>query len=119
MLKLMRGLLFLIGAGLFFVFFGLKIIYRLKALMGRPSPCPMGCAWTMTISGRQKHIPIIVERAGLASGQHVLDLGCGPGVFTTEAARRVGPDGEVIAVDVQPGMLDLARRRAHQAGLAN
>ncbi len=73
----------------------------------------------MTISGRQKHVPVIVERAGVRPGQRVLDLGCGPGVFTTEAARRVGPDGEVIAVDVQPGMLELARRRVHQAGLSN
>ena len=36
----------------------------------------------------------------------VLDLGCGPGFFTLEMARMVGPSGRVIAADLQQGMLD-------------
>jgi len=39
------------------------------------------------------------------SGMTVLDLGCGPGFFTVELAKMVGPSGRVIAVDVQDGML--------------
>lgn len=39
-------------------------------------------------------------------GMTVLDVGCGPGFFTVEAARRVGKKGRVIAADLQQGMLD-------------
>lgn len=39
-------------------------------------------------------------------GATVMDVGCGPGFFTVELARLVGPDGRVIAVDLQQAMLD-------------
>jgi ubiquinone/menaquinone biosynthesis C-methylase UbiE len=35
-----------------------------------------------------------------------LDVGCGPGFFSIELARLVGPNGSVIAADLQQGMLD-------------
>ena len=40
------------------------------------------------------------------SGMNVLDFGCGPGVFTLEIARLLNGSGQVIAADVQKGMLD-------------
>jgi ubiquinone/menaquinone biosynthesis C-methylase UbiE len=56
--------------------------------------------------------------AGLVQpGQTVVDIGCGPGHFTLGMARLVGEAGKVIAVDVQPQMLDVVRRRAARAGL--
>lgn len=51
-------------------------------------------------------------------GMTVLEPGPGMGFFTLEAARRVGPRGRVVAVDVQPRMLEGLRRRAARAGLA-
>jgi len=39
-------------------------------------------------------------------GMTVLDLGCGPGFFTTEIARLLHRTGKVIAADIQNGMLD-------------
>ena len=45
-------------------------------------------------------------------GMVVLEPGCGMGFFTLEAARMVGPDGRVVAVDVQPRMLAGLERRA-------
>ncbi len=39
------------------------------------------------------------------------------GFFTLELARLVGPDGRVVAVDVQPRMIAGLRRRAERAGL--
>jgi len=43
----------------------------------------------------------------LASGQHVLDLGCAPGSWLQYAAERVGPQGRVVGVDLQAGGLAL------------
>jgi ubiquinone/menaquinone biosynthesis C-methylase UbiE len=50
-------------------------------------------------------------------GMTVLEPGPGMGFFTLEVARRVGPRGRVIAVDVQPRMLAGLNRRAATAGL--
>jgi len=50
-------------------------------------------------------------------GMKVLEPGPGMGFFTLELARLVGPSGRVVAVDIQPRMLDALRRRAARAGL--
>ncbi len=50
-------------------------------------------------------------------GMTVLEPGPGMGYFTVELARLVGPAGRVIAVDIQPKMLNGLRRRAAKAGL--
>jgi ubiquinone/menaquinone biosynthesis C-methylase UbiE len=44
-------------------------------------------------------------------GMVVLELGCGPGYFTPEIARRVGKSGKVIAADLQEGMLEIVRNK--------
>jgi ubiquinone/menaquinone biosynthesis C-methylase UbiE len=50
-------------------------------------------------------------------GMTSLEPGPGMGFFTLELARRVGPTGRVVAVDLQPKMLAALRRRARRAGL--
>jgi len=62
----------------------------------------------------------LVARAGFGAGDTVVDLGCGPGASTMDLARAVGPDGRVIAVDLD-GERSLPRLRAHAAaaGLGN
>lgn len=55
--------------------------------------------------------------AGLAPGEVVLDLGAGGGLDALIAARRVGPTGRVIGVDMTPQMLALARENAVKAGV--
>lgn len=52
--------------------------------------------------------------AHIRSGWQVLDLGAGTGALALRAAAR---DAEVVAIDVNPAMLDVARRRARAAGL--
>ena len=51
-------------------------------------------------------------------GMTVLEPGPGMGFFTLEMARRVGPRGRVIAVDVQPRMIAGLERRLAKAGLS-
>lgn len=62
---------------------------------------------------------LLVERAGIAPGMRVLDAGCGPGRVTLPAAARVGPDGRVVALDLQPRMLAQLEARLDAAGLKN
>lgn len=50
-------------------------------------------------------------------GMLVVEPGCGMGFFTLDLARMVGPDGRVVAVDLQEEMLAGLRRRAARAGL--
>jgi SAM-dependent methyltransferase len=52
-------------------------------------------------------------------GERVLDVGCGCGQTTLALAGRVGPTGQVTGLDISRPMLELARRRAADAGLAN
>ena len=48
----------------------------------------------------------------------VIDFGCGMGMFSIAMARLLNGDGHVIAVDLQPRMLDVMRQRAERAGVA-
>ncbi len=55
----------------------------------------------------------------LVPGQTVLDLGSGGGIDVLLSARRVGPTGKAIGLDMTDEMLALARRNAAEAGVAN
>ncbi len=54
--------------------------------------------------------PAFVTFAGITTGQHVLDVGCGPGALTSELLRRAGPDA-VTAVDPSEPFVAAARNR--------
>ena len=62
--------------------------------------------------------PAAIVGSFVKEGMIILEPGPGMGFFTLEMARRVGPKGRVIAVDVQPQMLAGLARRARNAGLA-
>ena len=57
--------------------------------------------------------------ADLGEGETVLDLGSGAGADVLISARRVGPTGRVIGLDMTDEMLELARRNARASGLGN
>jgi arsenite methyltransferase len=57
--------------------------------------------------------------ADLHEGETVLDLGSGAGADVLISARRVGPTGKAIGLDMTDEMLDLARRNATDAGVTN
>jgi SAM-dependent methyltransferase len=58
-------------------------------------------------------------RHGLEPGMWVLEVGPGNGTYTLGAARRVGPAGRIVAVDVEPRMVERVRRRAEAEGVQN
>jgi len=60
--------------------------------------------------------PLLVDGARLSEGECVLDVACGTGVVTRAAAKRVGPSGHVVGVDLNPGMLAVARSLPAPAG---
>ncbi len=61
----------------------------------------------------------LLDRAGVRPGMSVLDVGCGPGRLALPAARRVGPAGEVVALDLQPRMIRKIEERLAASGLDN
>ncbi len=94
----------------------------LRFLSRRQSmPCP---AWLSillenpymnSVAGAEK----ILDRMALEPGMKVLDVGCGPGRLTIPAAKRVGPTGTVVALDIQPEMLNRLRERITAQNLTN
>jgi ubiquinone/menaquinone biosynthesis C-methylase UbiE len=54
----------------------------------------------------------VLHAAHVVAGDTVLDVGCGTGVLARQAATQVGPRGSVVGVDINEGMLAVARRQA-------
>lgn len=87
----------------------------------RPSPIPPALAFLLEnpLTDAVVGPEVLLNRAGLASGMRVLDAGCGPGRLTLPAARRVGPGGEVVALDSQEAMLRKLWLRLDKEELGN
>ncbi len=85
-------------------------------------PCPAQFAWLVEMENplaRATNSDHVVRQLALPRGARVMDVGCGPGRVTIPLARAVGPDGEVLALDVQAAMLSRVADRAAKEGLAN
>jgi SAM-dependent methyltransferase len=67
----------------------------------------------------QPWIDVLADAAAIGAGEKVLDIGCGSGATTLEAARATGSGGTAVGVDLSMSMIDLARHRAEAAGLGN
>jgi len=61
----------------------------------------------------------LLENAGLQRGMRAADLGCGIGTVTRLIAEMVGPEGHAVGVDLSTDQLDIARKAAASAQLAN
>ena len=61
----------------------------------------------------------VLDAVGLRPGERVLDVGCGAGQLSLQAAEQVGPTGAVLGVDVSAGLVAVSTQRAAAAGLAN
>ena len=82
--------------------------------------CPWWLGWFLINPVRRLwQDPRSIVSPYVQPGMTVLEPGPGMGYFTLELVRRVGPQGRVVAVDVQRQMLEALRRRAERAGLSS
>jgi ubiquinone/menaquinone biosynthesis C-methylase UbiE len=68
---------------------------------------------------RWHHPEISLERLGLRSGMTFMDVGCGYGFFTLQAASIVGETGKAYAVDIDASSIDRLKLEAAEKGLKN
>ena len=61
----------------------------------------------------------LLDEVGVPRGARCLDVGCGGGHVSRELARRIGPDGSVLGIDMDAIVVDRARADAEEDGLAN
>ena len=61
----------------------------------------------------------LLDMAGIQAGMRVLDVACGAGSQTIQAAKHVGPNGVVVASDISSTMLKHVQKNAASAGLHN
>jgi ubiquinone/menaquinone biosynthesis C-methylase UbiE len=59
----------------------------------------------------------VFQKAGITAGMRVLDIGCGVGDVSFLTADLVGATGSVVGIDMDPGVLSVARQRANERGL--
>jgi ubiquinone/menaquinone biosynthesis C-methylase UbiE len=119
MLNVLGVVVGLVAGVIFFWLFPLKLISRLTKRFGKAAPCPNSLSWLVDNPIRRHYLGPVLDRVGIRPGERVLELGPGPGMFTLEAARRAGPEGHLIAVDVQPEMIAQVEARVREAGLSN
>ena len=58
-------------------------------------------------------------RHGIREGMRVLEVGPGRGTYTLAAARAVGESGEVVAIDIDPGLVERLQKRSRDEGITN
>ena len=107
---------------IFIVLFGLVGGWSKVAAAERPTSEPY--AGDLNIfEGPERAQKLQVERVmdllGIKPGAHVADIGAGSGWFTVRSARRVGSEGVVYAVEINPRYVRHIKRRAKRVKLAN
>jgi ubiquinone/menaquinone biosynthesis C-methylase UbiE len=81
--------------------------------------------WTIRLMHDNPLLPLVrnpyklLKAAGLAEGHRVLEVGCGPGFFTIPAARIVGGEGHVYAVDIHPRAIARVNQKIEKEALKN
>jgi SAM-dependent methyltransferase len=95
----------------------------LTEYMGRriaPTMHWSGAEWLLRDTREnEEHTTHMIDALGLRAGQVVCDFGCGVGYVTLPMAKRVLPEGRILALDVQPEMLVGLEKRAAEAGVSN
>jgi len=86
----------------------------------QPRPCPYSLARTLETPGRSVVAGPnkVLGAFGITLGQTVVEIGPGTGFYSIEAARRVGPSGRLICLDLQPEMLRHTREQVERHRLS-
>ncbi len=95
----------------------------LQTYMGRQIAQTMhytGAEWLIRdVREREERCSRVLANLGMEPGMTICDIGCGNGYYSLPLARFVGPQGRVLAVDIQPEMLAMLRDRAEKEGIEN
>ncbi len=79
-----------------------------------------GAEWLIRNSReKEERCSLMLEALGVKPGMTLCDIGCGNGFHTLKMAKMTGNTGHVLAVDIQPEMLELLKKRASKEGLDN
>jgi ubiquinone/menaquinone biosynthesis C-methylase UbiE len=109
---LLRTLLIILGtvAGylVFMVLIGVRILRRFVHF---PAPFFVGYFLDSDLRRRMQPPDDLLRRSGVGRNMSVLEIGCGSGGYTTFAAREVGDQGRLFALDIQPRMLGQLRAK--------
>ncbi len=94
-----------------------------KFYMGREIARVMGhqgIAWLERRErDREENLQLLMQGLKLESGMVVADIGAGSGVISTMISDHIGPEGTVLAVDIQQEMLDALAAKCKQRGIKN
>ncbi|MEP9402459.1 class I SAM-dependent methyltransferase [Sphingomonas silueang] len=86
----------------------------------RPVATIVSARWsTEEARDRLNEAEAVMDRAGIAPGMTVADIGAGEGYYTIRLAQRVGPDGRVLAEDIIPEIRDALATRVARERLDN
>src|SRR5215213_217081 len=61
----------------------------------------------------------LFQRVGLRDGQRVVEIGCGSGNIACWVAQQIAPNGSVMAIDISPEQIEVARQQAQRLNLRN
>ncbi len=114
--RLLR-LAFLIG-GVASGYFALRLVLAWRRERQQQNVFPASEAATLLNPLRGVIMPAgrTLDRFGVGGGETVLEVGPGPGYYSIEASRRVGPRGRLICLDLQRGMIEQLLERLLEAG---
>jgi len=119
-LDLVLAIIFWIAVALVTIFFFVEIVFRVVRHYSH-FPAPAFTVFLINNPLRRRWQPpkMVVEWAGIREGMQVLELGPGGGTFTFEASRKVGPEGRVYAVDIEPKVTARLEGKVNKMGVKN
>jgi precorrin-6B methylase 2 len=81
---------------------------------------PGGIVWLERPERETEEQPqFVIDALGIKPGQTIADLGAGSGYYSFRIAPLVGPTGKVMAIDIEPAMLEVIAQRATREHVAN
>ncbi len=75
--------------------------------------------FVMSVVKSIRNINMEIIRSGIKKGDHVLDYGCGPGFVTIPAAKIVGEEGMIYAMDIHPFAIETIEKKIKRNKLGN